>query len=193
MQNGAPKGAVFYGHVHTCHEWDRLQPGRGQCGHPYFCGVTPDAFPAKAGPTGVRTPFRRVMHACHLWDRLQPGRGQCGRPHICGVTPDVFPAKAGPTGVRTPFRRVMHACHEWDRLQPGRSQCGHPHVCFVTNRLNTPTSPPADVVLPMLSRNARPPRPAERPRRPANASAASDPCLSDAHVPPRRTRGTCSS
>ncbi len=30
---------------------DRLQPGRGPCGHPRFCGVTAGAFPAKAGPT----------------------------------------------------------------------------------------------------------------------------------------------
>jgi hypothetical protein len=29
---------------------DRLQPGRGPCGHPRFCGVDADTFPAKGGP-----------------------------------------------------------------------------------------------------------------------------------------------
>jgi len=37
--------------MHAISQWDRLQPGRGQRVHPRFCGVTSDAFPAKAGPT----------------------------------------------------------------------------------------------------------------------------------------------
>jgi len=37
--------------MHPVLSWDRLQPGRGRFGHYQFCGVTPDVFPAKAGPT----------------------------------------------------------------------------------------------------------------------------------------------
>ncbi|WP_285348863.1 hypothetical protein, partial [Pseudomonas sp. ME-P-057] len=52
-----------------------------------FRDVTPDVFPAKAGPTS----------ACGQWDRLQPGRGQLEYPKTYGAAPDAFPAKAGPT------------------------------------------------------------------------------------------------
>jgi hypothetical protein len=37
--------------VSAAFQWDRLQPGRGRCVRRKFCDETPDAFPAKAGPT----------------------------------------------------------------------------------------------------------------------------------------------
>jgi hypothetical protein len=37
--------------VHAVSQWDRLQPGRGQCVRHRICGVTIDIFPAKASPT----------------------------------------------------------------------------------------------------------------------------------------------
>jgi hypothetical protein len=60
-----------------------------------FCGVTSDAFPAKAGPTNG---MRRAACDVFQWDRLQPGKGRRGH-HGFGVwhpTPSrVGPASAG--------------------------------------------------------------------------------------------------
>jgi hypothetical protein len=104
--------------MYAIHQWDRLQPARGLHVHLRFCSDTTDAFPAKAGPTGIAQPARpnarthaRVsvvspsrfhwIHAIHQWDRLQPGRGPHVHPGFCSDTPDAFPAKAGPTGFRS--------------------------------------------------------------------------------------------
>ena len=46
--------------VNTAFQWDRLQPGRGRCMRREFCSETPDAFPAKAGPT--------ICLRCASWD-----------------------------------------------------------------------------------------------------------------------------
>jgi hypothetical protein len=108
-------------------QWDRLQPGRGLFEHHRFCGMTTNAFPAKASPTeGTRcasgtgfsrekaclnaidsvarrlTPSRlkpvpQKARAVCPWDRLQPGKGLFERHRFCGMTTNAFPDKAGPT------------------------------------------------------------------------------------------------
>ena len=54
---------------------------------------------------------------------------------------------------------------------------------------NTPKGPPTDAFLPTLSRNVHPLPPMECSRCPASASAACDPCRSNAPGPPRQTPG----
>jgi len=101
-----------------------------------FCGVTPDIFPAKAGPTGWHSaqPSGCMRCFCTIGLRSVPqsarnvsvgpasaGNGPVSTLGSCGVTPDVFPAKAGPTG--------------WHSTQP--SGCTQ---CFCT--IGAPIGPP---------------------------------------------------
>jgi hypothetical protein len=61
--------------------------------------MTPDAFPAKAGPTWVACSQSHWMRAMLFSGTGFSREEACEHPQFCGLTPDTFPAKAGPTWV----------------------------------------------------------------------------------------------
>lgn len=65
----------------------------------------------------------------------------------------------------------------------------HANRCGGVRKINIPTDPPMDGVLPRPFQSARQSRPMECSRCPASASAACDPCRSNAPAHPRRTPG----
>jgi hypothetical protein len=97
--------------MHAIQEWDRLQPGRGPHVHPGFCSDTPDAFPAKAGPT---MDFAGRSTECSAGPSVSSAASQPDRTHAfpwSAPRPIPLDARDPPVGPASAGKRP--ACAPW--------------------------------------------------------------------------------